>query len=99
MPNINTIFSYSFRCLVMAHLLCMAILLGIHHPLNPSSATTIGLKFYITIGLIFLLLVLDLATKQDFSRPRSKMVDGVLGLVWIFIVGATIIYSLSMGTL
>jgi hypothetical protein len=98
MPNFNTVFSYSLRCLVVAHLVCLCILLSIHHPVNPSSATTVGVIFDVAMGLICILLVLDWATKKDPSRGRSKLVDTVLGVVWILLMGALVVYSLSMGT-
>jgi hypothetical protein len=98
MPSFNTVFSYSLRCLVAAHLVCLCILLSLHHPLNPSSATTVSVIFDIAIGLICILLMLDWATKKNPSRGPSKLVDTVLGLVWILLMGAMIIYSLSMGT-
>ena len=64
MPNFNTIVSYALRSLIVAHLLCFAILLSIHrlrthHPLNSSSVPKVGAALYAVIYLIGALLVLD----------------------------------------
>jgi hypothetical protein len=70
MPKFNTIISYALRSLVVAHLLCLAILLSIHrlrnhHSGNSSSATTVDVALSAVIYLIGVLLVLDWATRKD----------------------------------
>jgi hypothetical protein len=98
MPNFHTIVSYSLRSLVVAHLLGLAILLGIHqlsfhHPLHPFSATPVEVAFYAVIYLIVGLLVLDWATRKDPSRRNSKVLEIVLGVAWALLIGAMIFYS------
>jgi hypothetical protein len=98
MPNFNTIVSYALRCLVVAHLFCLAILLSLHrlrthHPLNSSSFSTVGVALYAVLYLIVGLLMLDWATRKDPSRRNSKLVDTVLGMAWVLLIGAMIVYS------
>jgi len=92
MPNFNTIVSYALRSLVVAHLLCWALLLSTHHPLS-LSVTPVGVALYAVIYLIGALLVLDWATRKDPSRRNSKLVDTVLGMTWVLLIGAMLVYS------
>jgi len=98
MPNFNTIVSYAQRSLILAHLLCLAILLSIHrlrthHPLNSSSVSTVGAASYAVIYFIGALLVLDWATRKDPSRRNPKVVDTTLGLAWALLIASLFLYS------
>jgi hypothetical protein len=92
----NTLVSYSLRFFICLHVASLAVLSRLK-PGNSDSRLEIGLLA--VAGLICALFVLDLATKKDPSRNRSKLVDTALSIMWILLMGALVLYSLSMGTL
>jgi|SRR5580700_2132188 hypothetical protein len=98
MPMLNTLASYSFRCLSILSVVSFGLLSKMR-PGNPSSDAKHFLALDVVIGLTCVSLVLDWATRKDPSRKLSKLIDTVLGIAWVLLIGAMIIYSLSMGTL
>jgi hypothetical protein len=98
MPRLNTFVSYAFRSLAILTLASLGFLSKMR-PGNPSSDAKHFVVLDVMIGLTCVFLVLDWATRKDPSRRFSKLVDTVLGIGWLLVIGAMIVYSLSMGTL
>jgi hypothetical protein len=94
----NTVISYLVRSLIVVQLTCFLIVSKIT-TLNMSSAQKLATAMKVSSVVIAVLLVLDWITRKDPSRRRSKLVDTVLGIAWVLLIGAMIVYSLSMGTL
>jgi hypothetical protein len=96
--RVNTALSYLVRSLIFAQLACFWLMSKATR-LNMSSVEKLARASQVLSVIIAVLLVLDWATRKDPSRRFSKLIDTVLGIVWLLVVGAIIIYSLSMGTL
>lgn len=96
--NANTVISYFLRSLIVVQLICFLIASRIP-TLNMSSARKVATGMKASSVVIAVLLVLDWITRKDPSRKRSKLVDTMLGVAWILLIGAMVLYSLSMGTL
>jgi hypothetical protein len=95
--KVNTVISYLARSLIVVQLICFLIVSRIT-TLNMSSAQKLATAMKVSSVVIAALLVLDWITRKDPSRRYSKLVDTVLGIAWVLLIGAIIVYSLSMGT-
>ena len=93
--RVNTALSYLVRSLILAQLACFWLVSKATR-LNMSSIEKLARASQALSVTIAVLLVLDWATRKDPSRRFSKLVDTVLGIGWLFVVGAVFIYSLSM---
>lgn len=90
--------STTFRIAVAAHLACLYILtfevkntlFGFWHNVVAAILTTL-------MGLIVVLFTVDMATREDRSRKLSKLIDGIIGAVWLAVMVPLVLNSYRAG--
>jgi ABC-type Na+ efflux pump permease subunit len=96
--NTNTVISYGFRTAVGVHFVCLCVLtFGMSKTLIGFSHHAVALVLTTLMAIIGVLFVGDMATRKDERREHSKLVDVVVGCVWLAIVGFLVMNSLRAG--
>ncbi len=96
--RVNTISSYGFRAAVAIHLLSLVVLyfvvpitfLGTPH-------FFIGIWLTVLMAAILLLFIADMSTSVYEKRGRAKLVDVVIGVVWLCVVGPLLANNIRTG--
>ena len=94
----NTVVSYAFRSAVGAHFTSLFGLIFV------SKTTLVGEQYRIVavvlsilMAMIALLFVADMATRIEAERKHAKLIDGVLGLIWLAVVVFLSVNSIRAG--
>ncbi len=95
----NTVVSYAFRSAIGAHFASLYVLIfGLKNTLFSAQHYAVAVALTILMAIIGVLFVVDMATRTDAGRGRSKLIDGVLGLIWLAVVVFLSVNSIRAGT-
>jgi uncharacterized membrane protein len=94
----NTIVSYAFRSAVAAHFASLFVLFFVlKNTLGGAQHYTVAVVLTILMAMIAVLFVADMAMRTDAGRGHAKLVDGVIGLVWLAVVVVLSVNSIRAG--
>jgi uncharacterized membrane protein len=98
MSNMNTMFSYSLRFVVVLHATLLGLLFAFQKSPVPGGSSFLKVSATLVI-IILVLLIADWVTRKEQARRFSKLIDSIIGVGWLLAILVAVLRSLSMGTM